>query len=414
MKLVRANIQLEDVRLGQETRMEGKTLILEPGALRAFLMGRDERIKTLEISLARPGEPVRMICVKDVIAPWWKMGDFQSGAGRLQVLRNCAVVTCGRIVGFQEGIIDMSGPGALYSPFAGTINIVLEVEVVAGLSPHAHEEVLREAGLAAATFAGQPLRDVEADEILTWPSEADSSMFSHLPRVAYLYPLLSQGLLHDTYVLGENANAGLPRLISPAQLLDGAIISGNCVSACDKNTTYHHQHNPILHELCREHGQSLNFVGTVITHEPTRLAAKEAAAAGASELIRSLAPDGVIISKEGFGNPDTDQMMLIRTLEQAGIKTVALTDEYAGPDGCSQSLADVTAEADAMISVGNANERIVLPPMQRIYGPVKDLNKLAGACPQGLRQDGSLEIELQGIMGATNQLGFQPLRCREV
>ena len=106
--------------------------------------------------------------------------------------------------------------------------------------------------------------------------------------------------------------------------------------------------------------------------------------------------------------------MLIRGLEEAGILTVAITDEYAGPNGASQSLADATPLATAMVSVGNANERILLPPMDRLLGPVKDLTRLAGAYPHSLHDDGSLEVELQALIGSTNELGYQTLRCREV
>jgi glycine reductase len=101
-------------------------------------------------------------------------------------------------------------------------------------------------------------------------------------------------------------------------------------------------------------------------------------------------------------------------LEEAGIPTVALTDEFAGANGCSQSLADSTPQAIAMVSVGNANERILLPPLEQLLGPISDLTKLAGAYPHSLHDDGSLEVELQAIIGATNELGWQTLRCREV
>ena len=215
-------------------------------------------------------------------------------------------------------------------------------------------------------------------------------------------------------MFGENAREGLPRSVSPEVLLDGAITSGNCVSACDKNTTWHHQNNPLLRELTQRHGKELDFVGVVLANEPVRLADKQSTTAKSVELVKELGADGVVISKEGFGNPDADLMMLIRGLEEAGIKTVSITDEYAGPDGGSQSLADVCSEADAVISVGNANERVVLPPLDRLLGPIQDLAHLAGAYPQSLHDDGSLEIELQGIIGATNELGFQKLSCRKV
>ncbi|MFH2123361.1 MAG: glycine/sarcosine/betaine reductase component B subunit [Pseudomonadota bacterium] len=404
---------IRDLKFGREWCLHDHILTVEKNGLRTFLVERDSRIEKLVISLARPGESVRILCVKDVIQPWSKVKGERAGTGLRQVLSNVAVVTCGKIVGFQEGIIDMSGPGASYSPFADTFNLVLEIGVSKKLTAREHEECVRGAGLAAADFVGKV--------VLCQPPDKEESFAPLappvdplLPRIAYVYPLLTQGLLHDSYLWGKNAMHGLPRFVEPHLLLDGAITSGNCVSACDKNTTWHHQNNPIILELFRRHGRDLNFVGVLLTCEPVRLAQKEEAAAKVIELAGNLQLQGVILSKEGFGNPDADQMMLIRKFDGMGVKTVAISDEFAGADGCSQSLADTTAEADAVVSVGNANERLLLPPQAVILGPIADLTLLAGAYPQSLHADGSLEIELQGIIGATNELGAQKLSCREI
>ncbi len=414
MALELGRIMVEEVVLGEATWLAGRTLVVGREELDDFLRGSDARLARIDVSLASPGDDCRIVCVKDVIEPRVKVAGDRIGVGRTLILNGVAVVTCGQIVGFQEGIIDMRGPGAAHSPFSQTMNVVLDIAVVDGLSPHQHEEAVRLAGLRAAAFLAEAARKARPEAVACYEELVASAGSPSLPRVAYLYMLLSQGLLHDTYVLGENAQGGLPRDISPLALLDGAITSGNCVSACDKNTTFHHQNNPLLAELLARHGRELNFVGVVLTNEPVRLADKEASARRAVALLMELAPAGVVISKEGFGNPDADQMMLIRGLEQAGIRTVSITDEYAGPDGASQSLADITAEADAIVSAGNANARIVLPAMARTLGPLADLSRLAGAYPQSLRPDGSVEIELQGLIGATNQLGWQRLRAREV
>lgn len=404
---------VRDLMFGKEWGLRDHILIVEKEGLRTFLVERDTRIDNLVISLARPGESVRILCVKDIIQPWSKARDERAGAGLRQVLSNVAVVTCGQIVGFQEGIIDMSGVGASYSPFAETFNLVLEIGVVPGLTARQHEECVRETGLAAAEFLGRAVLRQQPDQEEHFAPLADP-VDQLLPRIAYVYPLLTQGLLHDSYLWGKNADDGLPRYIEPRLLLDGAVTSGNCVSACDKNTTWHHQNNPIILELFRRHGRDLNFAGVLLTCEPVRLAHKEEAVARVIELAGKLHLHGVLLSKEGFGNPDADQMMLIRKFEGMGVKAVAISDEFAGADGCSPSLADTTAEADALVSVGNANERLFLPPQAVILGPISDLTRLAGAYPQSLHADGSLEIELQGIIGATNELGAQTLSCREV
>jgi len=414
MALELGYFEIKDVVFGQETTLDGTTLIIDRGTLRDALQTQDDRIQSVDLALAKPGQSTRILCVKDVIEPRCKVHGDIAGKGRNHILRNVAVVTCGKIVGFQEGIIDMNGAGAAHSPFSQTLNVVLEIEVVPDLPSHEHEEVVRHAGLTAATLLANAARDANPTEIETYESVDAVGEASNLPRVAYVYMLLSQGLLHDTYVLGRNAKEELPCTIPSLVLMDGAITSGNCVSACDKNTTYHHQNNPVLRELYQRHAKDLNFAGVVLTNEPVSLAAKKESAQRAVELVKTLKADAAIITKEGFGNPDTDQMMLIRGLEEAGILTAAITDEYAGSNGASQSLADATPLANAMISVGNANERILLPPMELLLGPIKDLTKLAGAYPHSLHEDGSLEVEFQALIGSTNELGFQTLRCREV
>ncbi|MEQ8216013.1 MAG: glycine/sarcosine/betaine reductase component B subunit, partial [Smithellaceae bacterium] len=115
--------------------------------------------------------------------------------------------------------------------------------------------------------------------------------------------------------------------------------------------------------------------------------------------------------KEGFGNPDADAMMYCALLEGRGIRTVLLTDEFAGVDGASQSLADTTSQADALVSTGNANERITLPPMDKVIGDIRVVEKIAGGQSGSLSREG-ITVELQAVTGATNELGFELLSAR--
>jgi glycine reductase len=387
--------------------------VLSAGELEAAVRRAVPGLRSVCVSTATPGERTRIVGVKDAIEPRAKVAGERPGEGRVHALAGLAVVTCGRVVGFQEGIVDMSGPGAAHSPLSSLRLVVLELDVAPETEPHAHEAALREAGLAAAAWlarlaAGAEPGSVERFALPAVPAERG------LPRVAYVYMLLCQGLLHDTYVFGQSAREGLPRAVDPRVVFEGAIVSGNCVSACDKNTTWHHQQAPVVRALLRRHGRELDFAGAVLTPSPIRLAEKQAAARRTVDLVRELGAAGAVISKEGFGNPDADLMMLVRGLEAEGVRSVAITDEFAGEDGASQSLADTAAEADALVSVGNANERVVLAPMERWLGPAGAVPRLAGGLPGSLRADGSVEVELQAIVGATNPLGQGRLTCREV
>ena len=101
--------------------------------------------------------------------------------------------------------------------------------------------------------------------------------------------------------------------------------------------------------------------------------------------------------------------MNCRKISAKGIKTVIVTDEYAGRDGASQSLADAHESADAVVTGGNANEVILLPAMKTIIGMTDYVDKIAGGFDGSLRADGSIEAEIQVITGATNELGFNKM-----
>ena len=117
--------------------------------------------------------------------------------------------------------------------------------------------------------------------------------------------------------------------------------------------------------------------------------------------------------RQGFGNPDTDLIMNCRKVEEKGIPTVIITDEYAGRDGSSQSLADAHVSANAVVTGGNANEVITLPPMDRVIGSkLEYVGIIAGGWDKNLQEDGSIVVELQAITGATNEMGFNRLSAR--
>jgi len=423
MRLEVGSVFIKDVQFAPCTEVKDGVLYIDREEL-AREVGVDDRIASVEIFLAKPGESVRIIPVKDVIEPRVKTegagglfpgfmtGVEQVGGGRTQVLAGAAVVTTGKIVGFQEGIIDMSGEGARYTPFSQTCNVVVKVEPQADMKQHEHEVVVRLAGLRAANYLGRAAKELEPDEVKVYetkPLLEQVQDFPDLPKVVYVYMLQTQGLLHNTFHYGVDVKEIVPTFMYPTEVFDGAIVSGNCVSACDKNPTYVHQNNPVITDLYARHGQDFNFLGCVVTNENVTLMDKERSSNMTAKLVAFLGADAAIISEEGFGNPDADLVMNCNKIEKQGIKTVLITDEYAGQDGASQSLADSTPLGNAVVTAGNANEVVLLPPMQTIIGYPQAANIIAGGWDGSLKEDGSIEAEIQVITGATNELGFHYL-----
>lgn len=426
MRLELGHVLIKDVQFGSETKLENGVLTVNKEEL-INLITEDEHLASVDVEIAKPGESIRITPVKDVVEPRVKVegpgGVFPGilskvdvvGSGKTNVLKGCTVMTTGKIVGFQEGIVDMTGPGAEYTPFSKTINLVMKCEPIEGLKQHDHERAVRFAGFKAAAYLAETAKTLAPDTVEVF--EVDTLLegikkYPNLPKVGYVQMLQTQGLLHDTYVYGVDAKQIVPTIMYPTEIMDGAIVSGNCVSACDKNTTYHQMNNPVIHDLLAAHGKTLNFVGVIITNENVYLADKERSSNWSAKLAEYLGLDGVIISQEGFGNPDTDLIMNTKKIEAKGIKTVIITDEYAGRDGASQSLADADPSANAVVTGGNANEVIVLPPMDKVIGTLDYVDIIAGGFDGSLAADGTITVEIQAITGATNEVGFNKMSAR--
>ena len=425
MKLELHRLHVKSLKFADSTGFADGVLSINKAELLS-LIAEDSRLgSNIDADIAMPGESTRIMPVKDVIEPRYKLSgkgqvfpgmlsDVETvGEGKTLVLSGCAVLTAGKLVRFQEGIVDMSGVGAEYTPYSKTCNVVLVLEPAdSGMDKHDYESACRMAGLKAAAYLAKACADVKADSVETYEfatlKDAMNS-YPELPKVGYIYMLQTQGLLHDTYLYGVDVKKILPTLISPLEVMDGAIVSGNCVSACDKNSTYSHQNNPVIAELLKRHGKDFNFVGVIVTNENVTLADKRRSSSYATKLAGMLGLDGVVITEEGFGNPDADLIMNCRKAEQLGIKTALLTDEYAGQDGASQSLADSCPEGDACVTAGNANEVIHLPAMSKVIGYAEEANVIAGGWQGSLADDGSITVELQAITGATSELGYTKL-----
>ncbi|MDY5845026.1 MAG: glycine/sarcosine/betaine reductase component B subunit [Bariatricus sp.] len=418
MELELRKVEIADIVFDSKNEIVDHVLHLDKTALTEVVM-EDKRIKAVDFDIARPGESVRIIPVKDVIEPRAKLGGDtfpgifketmeEGGHGITYALKGCAVTTTGPIVGFQEGLIDMCGPAAQYTPFSKLNHIVMVIEKQPELDPHEHEQVVRTAGIRLAKFIGElafSCEDYES-EAYKWDNIGEKyGQYPDLPKVVYVYNCMSQGLLHDTYFYGRDSKQMVPTIITPLEVMDGALVSGNCVSPGSKTTTWHHLNNAVIKECMEKHGKEINFMGVVLNPLMVSLKEKYRDCMMTIRTVEMLGAEGVIISQEGFGNPTTDLMLVCQGLEKRGIKTVIITNEDAGVDGMSESLPDSVTEANAIVSTGNSNATIMLPKMDKIIGVLEDVAKTTGGNVDSIQEDGRLLIEIHGIMGGHNLQG---------
>jgi glycine reductase len=183
LRLELGKVYIKDIQFGSDTKVENGVLYVNKEELLKEV-GGDERLQSINFDIARPGEETRIIPVKDVIEPRVKVegkgGIFPGfiskvdtvGSGRTHVLKGAAVVTTGKIVGFQEGIIDMSGEGARYTPFSKTNNLVIICEPKEGVHQHDPDRTHR-LGLAAARHGA---REVAAEIELEEEAQQDAEL----------------------------------------------------------------------------------------------------------------------------------------------------------------------------------------------------------------------------------------------
>lgn len=418
-------VKIHDVQKSNSNRIENGVLYFNEKELIDLIL-QERHIKSVQIEIAKPGESVRIVPIKDIIEPRAKVNseyevfpgietdpNYIAGTGETVALDGVCVMTSGPLVNFQEGLVDMSGPGAEFCSFSKKCNVVLVMEPRDGITKHEHERAVRISGIKAARYLGAIAKDAKYDATDTYPvinPFGKDTAESKLPKVLYVCQVIAQGLLHDNYIYGLNAQGCLPFVMRPTEFFDGAIISGNCAAPCHKHTTYHYQNNPIAEDLLSEHGKTLNFVCVLAVPVRTAFVEKERINHQINKIAQMLGIEGAIVSEDGGGNPEADLMMLTRLFEKGGIKTVLVTDEYAGSDGASPGLADVTPEADAVVTNGNGNQRVHLPPMKKTIGVLSTVERITGGHAGGLLPDGSIEMEIAGIMGSTNELGYENLK----
>ena len=420
MKLKIGNFYVKDIIFGETTKFEqGILQINKEEALRVVY--EDENITDADLIIAKPGDKVRIVPVKEAIEPRYRVeggpvfpgvtGELmQAGNGATYALKNSSVLVVGKKWGgFQDGLIDMSGEGAKYTLFSELLNICLIADTNEDFEKNEQQKknkALRWAGMRLSEYLGKTVANLEPEDIEVYelnPLTKRTEKENMLPNVAFVMQPQSQmeEMGYNDLVYGWDANHMLPTFMHPNEILDGAVISGSFMPCSSKWSTYDFQNYPMIKRLYEEHGKTINFVGVIMSNLNVALEQKERAALFVAQIAKSLGVDAAVVAEEGYGNPDADFIACIVALENAGIKTVGLTNECTGRDGASQPLVTLDQKADAIVSCGNVSELIILPPMETVIGDLESLARdgLSGGwgndeiLGSSVREDGSIIME---------------------
>lgn len=402
------------VSLGKETSYADGHLSVSVDEAVSLVAARS--LAEVRVTWASPGESVRIVKVLDAVEPRTKgpggggiFPGFLSparpqGRGVTHVLRGAAVVAAGFLPRAQEAVVDLSGPAAELSPLGSRHNLVVEFTPAADASWEDVDRDLRTGVLRLAARLAETALDCAPDvvEHIPAPDVRDVG----LPRVGAVINLQTQGAFKDVFVHGRSLSGGLPTLIDPGDLDDGAIVSGQYGHPALKNPTLLHQNNPVVEELRRRSGSDLSFAGVVISPEPIDQEQKQRVSAYAARLCALAGFDAAVLTKEGGGNADADVAMKMDALEDLGLTAVGLFGELAGTDGTAPSIVVAPNKATAMISTGNYDERLLLPAVERALGGERFALLDVAA-------NGDLEVPTAVIYCALSPLGWGRLTCRE-
>lgn len=438
MELKFGNFYVKEVTFGVETKFEEGLLTINKEEALNYV-SEDEKIIDVDIVIARPGEAKRIVPVKEAIEPRFRVGggsifpgvigDVESvGDGETKALKNVSVLAVGKHWGsFGDGIIDMSGEGAKLTKFSTLINICLVANTNEEFERHEQQKknkAIRWGAMRLAEYLGRCLENLEAEEIEVYKTrEVAKTEKNDLPNVVYVMQFQSQmeELGYNDLLYGWDMNRMLPTFMSPTEILDGAIIGGSFMPCSSSWSTYDIQNCPTIKELFKEDGKTLNFLGVITSNLNVAMDQKERAAIFVANIAKNLGADGAILTEEGYGNPDADFIACFDALEDAGVKTVGITNECTGRDGQSQPLVVLSEKANAIVSCGNVSELIELPPMETVIGELEALSRdgLSGGWANdeklgaSVREDGSIILENNSIFCGDQVLGWSKKTVRE-
>jgi glycine reductase len=396
-------------RLGAPARYADGQLTIDADRVRRLVLA-DPRLADVRLELAHPGESVRVLRALDAIEPLHKpdgpvrafpgfLGPpHTAGHGRTHRLSGFAVVEvtdfpfpASGVQAFEEGVIEMSGPGSAFSGCADRVNLCLVLTPGHVASNVDYDDAVRRAGLRVADDLAALTVGQTPERVETFDHGGDDG---GRRRVVWVHQVRAQGPMVQTFLYGHEISGMVPTVLDPNELLDGALVGGNYKTG-SKTPTCAHTRHPSLLALSTRHGHDLHLAGVIVArghHENEFL--KERSAHFVAKLARVLRADGALCTYEATGNTHVDFMLTIQALERAGIPAASVVHEYGGPLGEDPPLVDFVPEAIALASSGGIDRRLRLPPVERVIGG----DRLAH---RGEPAHGPLDLPIQELYAVT-------------
>jgi glycine reductase len=417
MRLDVAEFPVHHARLGMPAAYGDGVLTIDPDAVRHLVLA-DPRIAEVRLELVHPGDSVRVLRALDAIEPLHKPGGSVSafpgflgpphtaGHGRTHRLAGFTVVQvtefpfpASGVQAFEEGVIEMSGPGAAYSGCADRVNLLLVLTPGRAASNADYDDAIRRAALRVADHLAALTAGHEPERVKVFDHGGDDG---GRRRVVWVHQVRAQGPMVQSFLYGHEISGLLPTVLDPSELLDGVLVGANYKTGTKTPTCVHTRH-PSLLALAARHGRELHFAGVIVArghHENEFL--KERSAHFVAKLATLLRADGALCTYEATGNTHIDFMLTVQALERAGVPAASVVHEYGGPLGEDPPLVDFVPEAVALASSGGIDRRLALPAVERVIGGERLAHR-------GEPARGPLDLPIQELYAATATMNTRGL-----
>jgi D-proline reductase (dithiol) PrdA len=154
------------------------------------------------------------------------------------------------------------------------------------------------------------------------------------PKVVIVKEIMGQGAMHDNLLLptepvgvfGGKANVDLgnvPIVMSPLEVLDGAIHALTCIGPATKECSRHYFREPLVLEALTD--TEIDLCGVVFLGSPQINNEKFYVSGRLGMTVELMDVDGAFVTTEGFGNNHIDFASHIEQIGMRGIPVVGMS-----------------------------------------------------------------------------------------
>lgn len=365
-------LKIDKVEFGEETKIEGTTLILRKmEEICAEAVELEELVENMTFEIITPDRYNEYSETIMDVQPIAAKAEGEIGHGVTRVLDGVVLVVTGTDAngvqigefGSSEGELDRNimwgRPGA---PEKGEIFIKTQVTIKEGANMERPGPL---AAHKASDYITQEIREAikKANEALVSASEeiVQKRRFGN-KRVLIVKEIMGQGAMHDNLImpvepvgtLGAKPNVdlgNLPIMLAPTEVLDGGIHALTCIGPASKETSRHYWREPLVMEAMED--PEIDLVGVMFVGSPQANTEKYYVSKRLGMTIEAMDIDGAIVTTEGFGNNHIDFASHIEEIGKRGVKVVG--DSYSAVQG---ALVVGNPEMGAMVDNNKSKQGI--------------------------------------------------------